>query len=115
MPHVGAAAATTDSSGSGERRIWKSVPALSSGRSSFVVPPATKKPGRFERDLIIERTQAGLTRARAQGKRLGRKPTLSDKDRTDVRAALAGGATVYALAKQYGTTRQTIMRVRGDA
>lgn len=30
----------------------------------------------FERDLLIERTQAGLARAKAQGKILGRPPTL---------------------------------------
>jgi putative DNA-invertase from lambdoid prophage Rac len=66
----------------------------------------------FERDLIVERTKAGLVRAVAEGKRLGRRSTLSDKQKADVRAALDSGATVYALAKQYGTTRQTIMRVR---
>jgi putative DNA-invertase from lambdoid prophage Rac len=67
----------------------------------------------FERDLIIERTQAGLARAKAAGKKLGRKPALSDKQRANVLAALAGGATVYQLAKQYETTRQTITRIRG--
>lgn len=66
----------------------------------------------FERDLLIERTNAGLARAKAEGKRLGRKPTLSDRQHAEIRAALANGATVYALAKQYGTTRQTIMRIR---
>ncbi len=66
----------------------------------------------FERDLIIERTQAGLARAKAEGTKLGRKPVLSEKQRTEVLAALEGGATIYGLAKQYGTTRQTIMRVR---
>jgi putative DNA-invertase from lambdoid prophage Rac len=66
----------------------------------------------FERDIIIERTQAGLARAKAEGTKLGRKPALTDKQRADVRIALESGATVYALAKQYSTTRQTIMRVR---
>jgi putative DNA-invertase from lambdoid prophage Rac len=66
----------------------------------------------FERDLIVERTKAGLARAVSEGKRLGRRSTLTDKQQADVRAALASGATVYALAKEYGTTRQTIMRVR---
>lgn len=31
----------------------------------------------FERDLLIERTQAGLERARQAGKRFGRPPSLS--------------------------------------
>jgi len=32
----------------------------------------------FERDLLIERTQSGLARARSQGKTLGRPKVLSD-------------------------------------
>ena len=35
----------------------------------------------FERDLLIERTQAGLTRAKAEGKTLGRPPDLSKEQR----------------------------------
>jgi hypothetical protein len=34
----------------------------------------------FERDLLIERTQAGLTRAKAEGKALGRPSSLSQED-----------------------------------
>lgn len=33
----------------------------------------------FERDLLIERTQAGLRRAKAQGKKLARPRALDDK------------------------------------
>jgi DNA invertase Pin-like site-specific DNA recombinase len=36
----------------------------------------------FERDLIRERTRAGLDAARARGKRGGRRPKLDDKKRT---------------------------------
>ena len=36
----------------------------------------------FERDLLIERTQAGLARAKAQGKPLGRPPALSADQQT---------------------------------
>src|SRR5919112_6351029 len=35
----------------------------------------------FERDLIRERTRAGLTAARARGKKGGRRPKLDDKKR----------------------------------
>jgi putative DNA-invertase from lambdoid prophage Rac len=66
----------------------------------------------FERDLLIERTQAGLARAKADGATFGRPATLDDAQRNAVRVALAGGASVSALAKQYGTSRQTIMRAR---
>ena len=66
----------------------------------------------FERDLLIERTQSGLKRAKAGGTILGRPAVLDDGQREVVRSGLAAGATVSALAKQFGTSRQTIMRVR---
>lgn len=68
----------------------------------------------FERDLMIERTHAGITRARAEGKAMGRPSALSKQQRGEVRQRLAEGATVAGLAKQYGTSRQTIMRVRSS-
>jgi putative DNA-invertase from lambdoid prophage Rac len=66
----------------------------------------------FERDLLIERTQAGLARAKAEGATFGRPATLDDAQRDTIRAALAGGASVSELARQYATSRQTIMRAR---
>src|SRR3954452_553946 len=66
----------------------------------------------FERDLLIERTQAGLTRAKAEGKTLGRPPSLTDEQRRAVERQLSEGATVSALARVFNTSRQTIMRVR---
>lgn len=48
----------------------------------------------FERDLLIERTQSGLARAKAQGKALGRPSTLSaDGGRWSAR--IADGETVF--------------------
>jgi putative DNA-invertase from lambdoid prophage Rac len=64
----------------------------------------------FERDLLVERTQSGLARARRDGKVLGRPAALSDADRSSVRARLAGGETVSAIARDLGTSRATIMR-----
>jgi putative DNA-invertase from lambdoid prophage Rac len=66
----------------------------------------------FERDLLIERTQAGLARAKAEGKVMGRPSSLSPKHVEEVRQRLAGGEAVAALARAYDTSRQTIMRVR---
>lgn len=66
----------------------------------------------FERDLLIERTQAGLARAKAEGKRMGRPPALSDVDQELVRVALMVGKPVAAIARDMGVSRQTIMRVR---
>ncbi|APD36107.1 recombinase family protein [Burkholderia pseudomallei] len=69
----------------------------------------------FERDLLIERTHAGIARAKAEGKAMGRPSALSDEQRADVLRELDAGASVAALARQFGTSRQTIMRVRDAA
>src|SRR3954468_15931746 len=69
----------------------------------------------FERDLLIERTHAGLKTAKAKGKKLGRKPSLSAAEAADARARLAAGTSVSALARQFKVSRMTIMRARDEA
>lgn len=66
----------------------------------------------FERDLLIERTQSGLARAKAQGKPLGRPAALTVDQQAHVRALIASGESVSAIARDLGTSRQTIMRAR---
>ena len=66
----------------------------------------------FERDLIVERTQAGLARAKAQGTKLGPRFKLTDVQKAEVRRRLANKESVRSLAKEYGVSRQTIARVR---
>ena len=66
----------------------------------------------FERDLLIERTQSGLKRAKAAGATFGRPATLTAEQRAVVQHELAMGASVSALAKKLGTSRQTVMRAR---
>jgi putative DNA-invertase from lambdoid prophage Rac len=69
----------------------------------------------FERDLLIERTHSGLARAKAARVVLGRPAALDQEQQQAVRDALTAGASVAALARDYGTSRQTIMRVRDAA
>ena len=69
----------------------------------------------FERDLLIERTQAGLARAKAQGKPLGRPAALSVEQRRIVREKIENGQTISAIAREFSTSRQTIMRIRDQA
>src|SRR5579872_5606823 len=45
----------------------------------------------FERDLLVERTQAGLARANAQGKTLGRPPALTWEQQKAIRRKRAAG------------------------
>jgi putative DNA-invertase from lambdoid prophage Rac len=66
----------------------------------------------FERDLLIERTQSGINRAKAEGKTLGRPTTLSEQQKQAVRDDLVNGMSVSAIARKQGTSRQTVMRVR---
>jgi len=66
----------------------------------------------FERDLLIERTQAGIARARAEGKTLGRPPALTKAQQAEAMQRLVTGDSVAKVARDYGTTRQSIMRIR---
>jgi len=66
----------------------------------------------FERDLLIERTNAGIRRAKADGEAFGRPPALTPEQQQQVHQRLAEGVPVAQLARDHKTTRQTIMRVR---
>jgi putative DNA-invertase from lambdoid prophage Rac len=66
----------------------------------------------FERDLLIERTQSGLARAKSQGKSLGRPRSLGATQINLVEQRLAEGETIAGLAREFGTSRQSIMRIR---
>ena len=67
----------------------------------------------FERDLIIERTQAGQARARAAGTHMGRPSKTTPDQQRAIRAALAAGATVSSMAGSYQVSRATIIAIRG--
>lgn len=69
----------------------------------------------FERDLLIERTQSGLARARFEGKALGRPQSLTTEQISDCRARLDAGESIAAVARSLQTSRQTVMRVRDRA
>ena len=67
----------------------------------------------FERDLIIERTQAGQARARAAGTHMGRPSKTTPDQQYAIREALAAGATVSSMAASYRVSRATIIAIRG--
>lgn len=69
----------------------------------------------FERGLIIERTQAGLARAKAEGKRLGRPTKTTEKERQAITSALHAGRTVSEMAREYGISRALVHNIRDAA
>lgn len=68
-----------------------------------------------ERDILIERTLAGLQRARNEGKKLGRPRVTDESKRRAIRAELAENTPVAQIAKKFGVSRMTVMRVRDAA
>jgi DNA invertase Pin-like site-specific DNA recombinase len=63
----------------------------------------------FERDMIVERINAGLKRARAQGKQLGRPKVSAEVDKA-IRKALAAGKGVNKVARELGVGTGTVQR-----
>ncbi|MBV8469309.1 MAG: recombinase family protein [Burkholderiaceae bacterium] len=84
----------------------------STGKMTMAVLGAVAE---FERDLLIERTHAGLQRARMEGKLLGRPQSLTDKQREQARSMLQDGYSVSAVARELTTSRATVMRIRDSA
>nr|WP_024968076.1 recombinase family protein [Pantoea sp. IMH] len=66
----------------------------------------------FEKDLLIERTHAGISRAKASGKRFGRPSALNEEQKQLALDRLSAGINVSAVAREFNTTRQTILRVK---
>ena len=70
----------------------------------------------FEREMIRERTRAGLERARKKGRHPGRKPKLSDEQRQEIRDMVRSGKRTEAeTARLFGVHRSTISRVMREA
>jgi DNA invertase Pin-like site-specific DNA recombinase len=67
----------------------------------------------FERAMLIDRVKAGLARARASGKRLGR-PRLPDEVVDRIRAELEAGRGIHSTAKRLGVGAGTVQRVRAE-
>ncbi len=66
----------------------------------------------FERELLVERTHAGLKRAKAEGKTLGRPKALSKRECDELIAGSAEGATNSELARRFNVSRATVMRIQ---
>jgi len=64
----------------------------------------------FERDMIRERVNAGLARAKAEGKKLGR-PFLPDETREAILKRKSEGMSIRNIAKELEVGTSTVQRV----
>ncbi|MBP0590301.1 recombinase family protein [Paraburkholderia sp. LEh10] len=67
---------------------------------------------RMEVSIRSLRSKDGLAATLTNGRRTGRPPSLSDQDRLRVMQALRKGLTVSEVARRFGTSRQTVLRIR---
>ena len=109
LPHLIDTVRSLAERGVGFKSVQESIDTTTpGGRLVFHVFAALAE---FERDLIRERTHAGLAAARARGRVGGRKPALTAakakaaKDLYD-----AGGTTVADIARVVGVSRATLYR-----
>lgn len=66
----------------------------------------------WEREIMLERQREGIAKAKADGKYLGRKPTISPEE---VRSLKAQGMGPAAIAKHLGVARSSVYRVLEEA
>ncbi len=66
----------------------------------------------WEREMITERINAGLARARAEGKKLGRPSTVNENTKVAVKLLREKGTSIHNIAKQLqigvGTTQRLL-------
>ncbi len=101
-----------DSRGIGFRSLTEQIDTTTSGgKLIFHVFGALAE---FERDLIRERTQAGLLAARARGRNGGRRKALSDRQVAMARKLYADKSnTIADICRTLGVSRATLYRAVG--
>jgi DNA invertase Pin-like site-specific DNA recombinase len=65
----------------------------------------------FERSMIQERVRAGLRRAKADGKKLGR-PRIAPQLEERILAALKAGETIRGVADKFDVNPSTVQRIK---
>jgi DNA invertase Pin-like site-specific DNA recombinase len=68
----------------------------------------------MERDLLRERIEAGLVRARTEGVKFGPPMKVAEEDRLVVKQLLKDGMSVSELSRRYGVSRGTIVNIRNE-
>lgn len=92
LPHLIETVAALERRGVGFRSLTEAIDTTTpGGRLVFHLFAAL---GQFERDLIRERTRAGLAAAAARGRSGGRRPVVTEEKLRRARALIAKGLTV---------------------
>lgn len=110
LPHLIQTVTALEERGVGFKSVHENIDTTTStGKLVFHIFAALAE---FERDLIVDRTKAGLAAARARGSKPGRKPVLSSDQIAVVRQMHAEGKhTVAQIAEVVGgVSRATVYR-----
>ena len=65
----------------------------------------------FERELIRARTGEGRARAKAEGRKMGRKPKLTPHQQREAKQRRDAGESITAIARSYAVHHSTISRL----
>lgn len=65
----------------------------------------------FERELIRARTGEGRARAKAEGRKMGRKPKLTPHQQREAKQRREAGESITAIARSYAVHHSTISRL----
>jgi len=96
LPHLIETLAALEGRGVGFRSITEAIDTTTpGGRLVFHLFGAL---GQFERDLIQERTRAGLAAAAARGRPAGRRPVVTDDKLKRARGMISKGLTIREVA-----------------
>ncbi len=108
LPHLLEVLAQLDGRGVGFRSLTEALDtSTSGGRLVFSVFGAIAQ---FERELITERTRAGLAAAKAQGRVGGRPPTMTEANVAFARDQRTQGASWNDIAASLRVSRSTVQR-----
>ncbi len=99
-----------DKAGAGFRSLTESIDTTTpAGRMMMQMVGAFAE---FEREMIRERTQAGLQAARAEGRTGGRPPKLTKQQRQDIADnVLSGRKSGADMARLYSISETTVSRI----
>lgn len=99
-----------DAAGAGFRSLTESIDTTSPGGRMLMQMLGSF--AEFEREMIRERTRAGLERARKEGRVGGRRPKLTaEQQREAIEAVCSGRRTASQMARVFGVHPATISRV----